>query len=272
MKVQLDRLPLERNPRTKVEEAKIAALAHTLQLVGQQVPISLRAAGEEFELTDGMCRVLAARKLGWTEIEAIVDEHELNEAEVLQRQVVIHHQRADLPPLDKARAVSRLMEVAGCNASQAASNLGMSNATVTRLLSLLTLPEDIQRQVESGKLAASTAYELARTGDPTKQAELADAASNGSLSRDAVSGHVKRMRKPRSSNGRGSGLRAVAPLGDGRSLTVTGIEPSLDGFIACLEDALSRARRVRTKGHSLATFCKTLRDEAKTHAHQGAMP
>lgn len=264
MKVRLTEILCDGNIRTKVDEAQIDGLAKTMQLIGQQVPARGRMVDGKCILTDGMRRYLAARKLGWTTLDVIIDEDELGESEMLERQLVTNCQRADLPILDKARAISRLMEAAGCNASEAASRLGTSNASVTRLLSLLSLPDEVQEQVAIGRIAPSTAYELARVPDREKQLTLARAAAEGRLTRDDATSQARRNRERTPAPQSPKVSRASASLGDGCSISVSGPELSLETFIATLEDALGRARKARTKGWELGTFIRALRDQARS--------
>ncbi len=260
MKVPMNQISYDGNFRTVVNDAQIDGLAQTMHRIGQQVPAQGRMVNGRCILTDGMRRYLAARKLGWTTLEVSIEEDEIAEDEMLEKQIVLNVQRADWPILDKARSVSRLIEMTGCNASEVARRLGISNASVTRLLSLLALPQEVQRQVASGKLAVSTAYELSRMPSGANRAALIQAASNGKLSREAATERVKKMKKPRRPSGHRRSSRIVAPVGNGWSVTVSGSESSLDGFISCLETALGSARKARTKGLTVGTYTKMLRD------------
>lgn len=262
-RVPLAQMVCDGNVRTQFDESLIDGLAASMKSAGQLVPIRVRLVDGQFHITDGSRRFRAAQKLGWESLEAIVDSEELNQGAVLTIQLVANCQRADLPVLDKARAIERLMRSTEWNASEAAAKLGMSNATVTRLLGLLTLPPEVQQQIEAGKLAPSTAYELTRIDDPRKQADLLRAASEGKLTRDAASGKAKHAKKQEPAPRRIPVSRVVAKLSSERSVSFAGISPSLESLIGCLEDLLARARKARTQGLELDTFTKMLRDTAK---------
>lgn len=253
----------EDNIRTEMEEASIDGLAQSMKSVGQLVPIRVREVHEKsFRVTDGSRRLRAAKRLGWETIEAIVDSCQLEHGTDLTMQLVANCQRADLPVLDKSRAIERLMKSMGWNASDVAGKLGMSNAAVTRLVSLLSLPESIKGWVDSGKIPPSTASELARITDPSKQYELAQQAAEGKLTRDAAVGIVRQKSSQSKPSGRGP-CRAVAKLDAVRSVSLSGTNLSLDSMIGSLEELLSKARKARTQGFELATFLKMLTDQAK---------
>lgn len=262
MKIPLTQILCDGNIRKQFDEAQIEGLAQTMSLLGQQVPAKGRMVDGKCVLTDGMRRFLAARKLGWESLEVDLEEGELNEGDLLHRQLVLNCQRSDIPALDKARAIARLMEVTGCNASGAASRLGMSNATVTRLLSLLELPEEVQRQVESGKLAASTAYELARVSDPARQSAMVEAAKLGNLTRDAVTAQRKRASRPVAKPSQPVSRTSLS-LGEGRTLTVASPDLSLDSLVSLLEELLGKCRKARSHGWELGTLVRALRDQSK---------
>lgn len=260
MQVPLDQIRCDGNIRTQVDEAQIAGLAQTMRLVGQQVPVRGRMVDGRCVLTDGMRRFLAARKLGWQTLEVILEKENLGESDLLQRQLIANCQRADLPVLDKARAVRRLMEVSECNASEAAARLGTSNASITRLLSLLALPEDIQQQIAAGKIAPSTAYELARAGD--RQAELAQAAAQGQLTREAVQSR-RRPSRSRQAKKRPSS-RTTLQLTAGRSLSISGPSLSLETLIELLEECLAKARKGKSQNWELGTLARALKDQDRS--------
>jgi ParB family chromosome partitioning protein len=214
-------------------------------------------------MVDGYHRYAAAVKAKWKMLATMVEQRELCEGEILQRQLIVNCLREDLSPLEKAAGMQRLMELTEWPANRVAAELGFSPATVTRLLALLSLPESIIGQVQTGKIPASAAYELARIDDPVRQAELAGQLAAGELTRDGLSGAQKAARKKPDGNGGTQAVRATAQLGADRSVTVSGPSLTLDGLIQILEELLAKARRERTRGVELSTFVKVLRDQAR---------
>lgn len=260
----LDRITAEVQVREQFELAALEGLAESLKAVGQLQPIRCRPSGDKFVIVDGERRYRAARMASMTTIAAIIEGKNLCEGEVLQKQLISAVQREDLAPLEKSKAISRLMAVTGWNASQTAGKLGMSNATVTRLLALLDLPDDLQQCVADGRIAPSSAYELSRITDTGQQSELARRLVSGRLTRDGLAGACKAARQKPDAKTSATPNRATALLGTGRSVTVAGPGLTLELFIAALEDALARARRVRTSGAELGTYLAMCRDQSRT--------
>ena len=264
--IPIDKVRRGTDIRSQTGTDKRAELAATLRDNGQLVPVIVWPDSDGFYLLDGHCRVDALAELGCSTVEAQVLDQPPSRAEALVQALICNTQREELSSLELAQAIYELREETGWTATQSAARLGMSDTTVSRLLSLLALPEPIQEFIRSGRLAASTAAELVKVADPAKQAELAQAAVNGELSRDAASAQVKRAKrnvengsKPRTRKQK----RAVMPLGDGRSVTVSGKGLSLERLIAWLEELLAKARKARTQGWELAALAKSLRTQSK---------
>jgi ParB family chromosome partitioning protein len=250
-------------PREHFDATAQAGLEATVRSNGVQVPILLRRRDGKLYLWDGARRLRAAKAAGLTSIPSVIEDGEVGAADVTLTQVLLNCQREDLTPLEKAKAIDGAMKETGASATQIAAKLGLSDATVTRLLALLKLPESIQQHVANGKIPLSTAYEISRIPDAAKQLELAAQAAGGQLTRDAISGTCKsskkRKREPQSAQGPS---RMTVQLGGGKSVTVTVGGLTLESFIETLEQVISRARQARTKGFSLDTFRKILNDTA----------
>ena len=90
------------------------------------------------------------------------------------------------------------MDANGWSARQVGRELSIDHTGVTRALSLLTFPAEVQEAVEVGQIAPRTGYELTKIVDPIEQATAAALAAAGHLKRDDL---VKRNRKPQKSRG-----------------------------------------------------------------------
>ena len=248
--------------RKSINEESLAGLIQSIREVGLLYPPRLTPQGDKFLPADGYHRILAAMKLGWAEIPAIIEAKPLSEGEMIQRGFIANSQRVENSHLEKAEGIARLMVVTGWNASTVAEKLGLSNATVSRLLSLLELPEPIRERVHRGDIALSAACELARVEDGETQASLAGQVAAGKLSRDALAGSVKSQKRAASAPATTAPSRVTAKLGGGRTVSVVGDTLDLEGFIEMLEEVLTKARKARTQGIEVGTFAKMLRDQA----------
>lgn len=259
--VPIDRPSIVPQLRKHFDEAASAGLGISIRESGLQQPLLVRREGDRLIVIDGERRLRACRSIGLKEIPVLVINDPLTVVEVLTRQLACNLQREDLTVLERAEAIRQLMDQGKLTADQVAKRLGQSPATVSRTLSILKLPETIRDQVASGQIPADTAYLLARVETPGQQAALAAEVVGGKLTRDALTRKMKRVGRAEAQAAQGPS-RVTAMLGGGRSVSVAGKLLSWDSLIEALEQLLSRARKSKSQGLTLATFVRTLRDQA----------
>ncbi|TWT44920.1 Chromosome-partitioning protein Spo0J [Phycisphaerae bacterium RAS1] len=259
--VPLDRITVAPQVRTQFSAESIAGLAESIAESGLQQPVLCAQEKDTLRLIDGERRFRACHTLGWKTIPVLIAADRVTAVDALASSLVSNLQREDLSPLDRAEGMRQLMEKGAMTADQVAKRLGQSPATVSRQLALLKLPDAIKAKLASGELSADSAYLLARVDDPARQASLAQEAADGKLSRDGLQRKLRRARRAEAGGSVGPN-RVTALLGAGRSITVAGKALSLDSLIETLEQLLSRAKRSKSQGLSLATFVRTLRDQA----------
>ncbi|MGA2259247.1 MAG: ParB/RepB/Spo0J family partition protein [Thermoguttaceae bacterium] len=251
--------------RKEFSEEALRGLLASILAVGLLVPIRVRKEGDLYVIVDGERRYRAVKMAGtFATIAAIVEGRNLAPAEVQTRQLVANCQREGLTPMAVSIAIRELMQETSWTAAEVASQLGMSQANVSRALALTELPPEIQAKVETGEIPASAGYDLNRVKDPVKQAALADQIASGQLTRDALTGIVRSngTGKMRSTGAKASRFRAE--LSGGRSVTVAGAGlDDLDTLIAWLEELLRKARKRRPKSLELARFARSLRGDAE---------
>jgi ParB family chromosome partitioning protein len=249
-------------PRRSFDAGSLEGLTAGLKELGQLVPIRVRLVGEQFVIVDGERRWRASKLAGFTHLAVIVEEKPGTDGGTLQRQLVLNCQREDLTNGNRGRAIRRLMDETGWNASQVAERLGFSKATVSRLLSLLDLPEPIRGRVDSGEIPLSAASRLLSVEDGEQRDALAAELAAGRLTRDGLVGTLKARRNGNPREQRGAS-RVICRLASA-TVTVSAEEAlDLEAFISTLEDLLNKARRARTQGIELPTLTKMIRDQAK---------
>lgn len=273
-RIPIDTITVRPQARRQFDADALQQLADSITASGLQQPLLCRREGDLLILIDGERRLRACTLLGWTEAPVLIAESDLDATETLARQLVCNLQRADLNPLEKAEGIQSLMSAGALTAEQAARSLGLSSGSVTKSLALLKLPPALLEHVGSGAIAPDTAYQLSRVTDPAEQAKLADAVVSEQLTRDGLAKRLKRQpgrRMPSASKGQ----RFTFPLDNRRSVVLAGQSMTIEQSIECLEHLLTRARRAKSQGLSLATFARTVRDQAardRTPASKGVTP
>ncbi|MCK4223617.1 MAG: ParB/RepB/Spo0J family partition protein [candidate division Zixibacteria bacterium] len=139
-------------PRTRVDEEKLSELSASIKEKGIIQPVVVRPVGEEFELVAGERRFLAAKKLGWEKIPAIITG-KLSKEEMLELSLIENLQREDLNPIDTATGYKRLLEECHLSQQQLAQKIGKERSSVANTLRLLNLPREVQKLISSGTLS-----------------------------------------------------------------------------------------------------------------------
>ena len=145
-------------PRREFRPDELAELEASLRASGLLQPISVRRRGDAYELIAGERRVRAATNLGWTEIQAIV--RDFDDRTMLVLALVENLQRTNLNALEEARGYRRLIDEFQLTQQQVAEAVGKDRTTVTNLLRILALPDEILELVEQGSLSPGHARAL----------------------------------------------------------------------------------------------------------------
>lgn len=138
-------------PRLDFDEAELADLAESLKKHGMIQPVVVRQTEQRFELVAGERRLRAAKLAGWQRIPAhllIVDDREMAEIALTE-----NLQRRDLNAIEKAMAFRNYLEVYGGTNEELAKRLDLDRSTISNLIRLLELPEEVQQMVRRGELA-----------------------------------------------------------------------------------------------------------------------
>jgi ParB family chromosome partitioning protein len=170
LEIPLDHI--ERNPfqtRSRFDEAQLSELSQSIAASGVVQPIVVRQLSQpngqaKYQLITGERRWLASRKAGKATIPAIV--RQVSDEQALEMTIVENLQRADLNPMEQARAYQRLSQDFKMTQEQMAVRTGKERASVSNFLRLLRLPETIQSKVESGDLSFGHARTLLALDSP----------------------------------------------------------------------------------------------------------
>jgi len=148
-------------PRQTFAEPELAELAESIRDKGVLQPILVRPSRRtegEFEIVAGERRWRAAQRAGLTAIPALV--RALGDAEAFEIAIIENIQRADLNPVEEARAYAALMGQMQITQEEAAKRVGKSRSHVANTLRLMQLPEAVQEHLIAGRLTAGHARAL----------------------------------------------------------------------------------------------------------------
>lgn len=196
-------LPLEvidRNPfqtRTRFDEGQMAELTQSVAATGVVQPVVVRKKdGGRYELITGERRLLASERAHKATIPAIV--REATDEQAMEMTIVENLQRADLNPIEQARAYQRLSQEFKMTQEQVAARTGKERASVANFLRLLRLPEEVQAAVEQGELSFGHARTLLALETPERMKAAAQKIRSLSLSVRQTESYVNGLLNPES--------------------------------------------------------------------------
>ena len=163
--------PNPQQPRRSFDEEGLAELAASIRSCGILQPLTVRRAGEGYELVAGERRLRAARIAGLREVPCLVAQ--VGEEDSALLALMENLQRRDLDCWEEAQAIARLISRYGLSQEEAARRLGRAQPTVANKLRLLRLPEDVRALLRENGLTERHAPALLRLQDPEVQRRAA---------------------------------------------------------------------------------------------------
>ena len=146
VKIKISKIiPNKNQPRLDFYDDSIKSLAESIKENGLLQPVTVRKAGNQYELIAGERRYRACLLNGQKDIEAIIMETTDDESANLA--LVENLQREDLNAIEQALAMKRLMKNEKLTQNQLAEKLGYRQSTVANKLRLLKLPEYIKKAI-----------------------------------------------------------------------------------------------------------------------------
>lgn len=161
--LQVSRFNTRQDLDSGQEDSKLDNLAESIRKHGLLSPIVVRRTGEDqYEIISGQRRFLACQRLGVSEVDCIVREG-VDDNDSLTLSLVENVHRADVNPIDKARALKNLYTRYGSYA-KVAEETAWTASTIAKYIALLDLPQDLQNKL-------STAEGPAKVGAMAKLAQ-----------------------------------------------------------------------------------------------------
>lgn len=162
---QLRHLPVEfiqrgkYQPRRDMDPDALEELANSIRAQGVMQPIVVRQIGpDKYEIIAGERRWRASQLAGLDTVPVVI--REVPDEAAIAMALIENIQREDLNPMEEAIALSRLQQEFELTHQQIAEAVGKSRATVTNLLRLMSLRDDVQKLLEHGDLEMGHARAL----------------------------------------------------------------------------------------------------------------
>ncbi|HTN33621.1 MAG TPA: ParB/RepB/Spo0J family partition protein [Marinobacter sp.] len=180
-------------PRRDMDPGALQELADSIRQQGVMQPVVVRAIDEgRYELIAGERRWRATQIAGLDSIPAII--RNVADDAAIAMALIENIQREDLNPIEEAFALQRLQDEFELTQAQVAEAVGKSRSTITNLLRLISLTEDVRLMLEHGDLEMGHGRAML-TLPPEQQMQVARQVVAKSLSVRQTEALVRRIQQ-----------------------------------------------------------------------------
>jgi ParB family chromosome partitioning protein len=163
----------------------LSELTDSIRENGIIEPVIVKPKDGIFEVIAGERRFRAAKAAGMSEIPCI--EHDIPDNEALEMSIVENIQRKDLNVFEQAYSIHSLAEIYGYTHEEIAKKIGKSRVTVTELIRVTDLPEEIREKcLQLGIDSKTFLLELTKVGELEKMEEILSQYGKKPFSRELV--------------------------------------------------------------------------------------
>ncbi len=166
--------------RTYWDEEKLQELAMSIQANGIVQPVVVRKTPTGYQLIAGERRYRASKRIGNKSIPAFV--RDATDEQMLEWALVENIHRADLNPIERAKAYESYIKHFELNQTEAAKRLGEERSVVANHLRILDLPSEVRQILADGMLSMGHAKALLALRDNDLRKKIANRALAGRLS------------------------------------------------------------------------------------------
>lgn len=130
-------------------------------------PILVRPMGSRFQIVAGERRYRAAMEAGLAEVPCIL--RDTSDAETMEIALIENLQRKDLSAFEEADGLRTLADGYGYTHERMAQKLGKSRTSITEILTLTTMPDDVRHVCRLADIhSKSLLLQVVRQGDRSK--------------------------------------------------------------------------------------------------------
>ena len=137
-------------PRSDFNETQLNELVESIKQYGIIQPLIVHNKNGQYELIAGERRLRAAKIIGLEKVPAII--RDVDEQEKLEIALIENLQRENLNSIETALAYRKLIDEFNLTQEEVGIRVGKSRSSITNILRLLNLPEEIQQGLKNGRI------------------------------------------------------------------------------------------------------------------------
>jgi ParB family transcriptional regulator, chromosome partitioning protein len=176
-------------PRKSFVDSELQELRESIESRGQLQPIAVVLGDRgKYKIVAGERRWRAIKSSeSIATIDAVIVDDALDEVEILLMQLDENNKRVEVPILENAAAMKRVVDICksnGGNQDDAANLLNVAKGQLSKVLSLLDIPKSIETLIVDGVTQdVEAVYNLARAvkKSPEKESEIVELVRNSDV-------------------------------------------------------------------------------------------
>jgi ParB family transcriptional regulator, chromosome partitioning protein len=255
--------PDPNQPRKDFDPVALKALGLSMLEHGQLQPAGARPDGT---LIWGERRYRAALEVGIKQLQVIITERQMTDAEIRIISLIENTCRADLKPAEKAHALAEIQKLNGWNNKELGQHVQMEPSLVGRYLSLFNCIPSVQAAAQADKIGVSSWYSLSLLGTPEEQQQVLEMHLSG-IPRDQIASISRQKRTaPNGAAQKDKVTRVRVDMPTGIQIVISGESINFDQVIEALQAAAKSARSARDQNIDTKGWAAMMKDQARQAA------
>lgn len=185
--------PNKEQPRKDFNEEQLQELSESIKRYGVLQPLLVQKKGELYEIIAGERRWRAAKLAGVKEVPVVLREYSKQES--MEIALIENVQRADLNPIEEAKAYQQLIKEFDLTQEEIAARVAKSRTAITNTMRLLKLDEQIQEMLIRGMISNGHGRALLGLESAEMQLRAVKQVLDGNLSVRETERLVKKLAK-----------------------------------------------------------------------------
>lgn len=215
--IELDKIsPNPFQPRKHFDKAALKELADSIRINGVLQPIIVKKINNGYLLVAGERRCRASELAGFTTIPAIIRDY--NNQYLAELALLENIQREDLTIVEEAKAYKNVIDSLHLTHLELANKIGKSRSYVSNALGILSLPDEVIKEINEGNITMGHARSLSKLKDNHRIIKIAQTIIKKKLTVRDIEQLVKKEKKKKQIKRRSIDLEFQKEINDTKTL------------------------------------------------------
>ena len=194
VEIEIDKIkPNPFQPRKHFDQAALEELAESIRMNGVLQPIIVKKIADGYMLVTGERRSKASKMAGFMTVPAIIRDY--NNQYLAELALLENIQREDLTIVEEAQAYQNAIDSLNLTHLELAQKIGKSRSYVSNTLGILSLPESVFADINTGNISMGHARALSKLKDVNRIKAIASLIVENRLNVREIEALVRKEKK-----------------------------------------------------------------------------